>query len=84
MKLTEDQLSKLSSVLKIKNPCPNCGATDTPNFTPDEYQLSSIDRANGSYSIGGPMDFIPLAALYCPKCGFLRLFNLKVLGVVNH
>lgn len=84
MKLTEEQLSKLSNVLKVQKPCPNCGTTEDPVLLPDEYILTSIDRNDSSYSIGGPMSFIPLASIFCPKCGYTRLFNLKILGIVKN
>ncbi len=83
MKLTDEQISKLSSVLKFPEACPNCGTTELPNMSPDEYQLTSVDRNGNQYTLGGPMEFVPLVELHCCICGYTRLFNLKILGIVK-
>lgn len=82
MKLTQEQLNKLSSKLKIAPSCPNCGFSGSMSLQPNEYQLTSVERSEDSYSIGGPMEFMPLAGVLCPQCGYVRLFNLKTLGIV--
>lgn len=82
MKLTQEQLNKLSSKLKIAPSCPNCGFNGQMSLQPDEYQLTSVEHSGSSYNIGGPMSFMPLAEVLCPQCGYVRLFNLKILGIV--
>lgn len=84
MQLTQEQQTKLMQSLKISPSCPNCGYTGDMSLQSDEYQLTSVDRSGGSYAIGGPMGIMPLAAVLCPKCAYVRLFNLKILGIVNH
>jgi hypothetical protein len=37
MKLTQEQLNKLSSKLRIAPTCPNCGFSGEMNLQPDEY-----------------------------------------------
>ena len=82
MKLTQEQLNKLSSKLRIAPTCPNCGFSGEMNLQPDEYHLTSVERSENSYNIGGPISFMPLAGVLCPQCGYVRLFNLKILGVI--
>lgn len=82
MKLTQEQLNKLSSTLKIAPRCPNCGFDGSMSLQPNEYQLTSVERSGDSYGIGGPITFMPLAVVACPQCGYVRLFNLKILGII--
>ena len=44
MKLTQEQLNKLSSKLKIAPSCPNCGFNGQMSLQPDEYQLTSVEH----------------------------------------
>lgn len=83
MKFTQEQANQLMRTLKVAPSCPNCGFSGEMSLQSDEYQLTSIERSGDSYSIGGPMGFMPLAAILCPHCGYVRLFNLKLLGIVK-
>jgi predicted RNA-binding Zn-ribbon protein involved in translation (DUF1610 family) len=83
MRLTDEQLRKLQSKLKVRRECPNCGSTNKMSIVPDQYLLTSFEYSGGSYNIGGPMSFMPLAAGVCPDCGHTMLYNLKIIGVVD-
>lgn len=83
MKLTDSQLELLIKRLRVKPPCPNCGSFENQSVQSDEYQLTSMNRTEDSYTIGGEMGFMPLAVCICPSCGYTRMFNLKVLGIVT-
>lgn len=81
MKLTQEQLNELSSKLKIPKTCPICGYDKGISLQPNEYQLTSTEHSNGSYKTSNNMSFMPLAAVVCPNCGYVRLFNLNALGI---
>ena len=82
MKLTQEQIQEITAKLRLAPTCPNCGFPGQMSVQPSEYQLTSVERNSDSYSIGGPMDFMPLLGVICPQCAYTRLFNLKILGVV--
>lgn len=48
----------------------------------NEYHLTSRTRFKSEIVyINNPDAFTPLCLITCPKCGYVKLFNLKTLGV---
>lgn len=82
MKLTTEQQNKLLTTLKVGPSCPNCEFTGQMNLQTNEYQLTSTDYFSESDITEDEITFMPLAAVVCPNCGYLRLFNLEALGLV--
>ena len=83
MKLTKEQIEKLEKKLESYSNCPNCNCTEKPNTNNREYQLISRDR----YGEGLYIDiraFKSIATLTCTKCGYIRSFDLNVLGIIDN
>ena len=81
MKFTEEQMTLLKKKLKVKAGCSNCGEVNGLNIDPHEYQLNS--RKRDGLSISEPERFTPVVVTSCPDCGYVKLFNLITLGIVN-
>jgi len=79
--LSEEQRSGLIRKLRV-NACPNCGYTGTKLGTDTIFNIPSATIDGKTVVIGGKVDYIPVIACSCPKCGFTSFFNLKALEIL--
>jgi predicted RNA-binding Zn-ribbon protein involved in translation (DUF1610 family) len=78
MKLTEEQLLKLQQNLKVGQ-CPNCGCKEEKILSPNEIHLVSLD-IDAKNTVGlDNLGSYPVIMTACPKCGFISLFDRKLL-----
>ncbi len=83
MKLSEEQIKLIEQKLKISNSCPNCGFSGTQSMQDSIYHIQSLNIVDANIIFGRETSYMPSCAILCPKCGYTRLFNLKILGVIN-
>lgn len=84
MRLSKDNLDKLKEKTCHISACFNCGNKEGMIIDEKEYHLISKDKVGLALSnISNSCPFIPLSVITCPKCGFVRLFNLKTLDIVK-
>lgn len=84
MKLSKDNLEKLKEKTEKYLTCLNCGNKEDMIIDYNEYHLTSRTRFKSEIVyLNNPDAFIPLFLITCPKCGCVKLFNLKILGIVK-
>lgn len=81
MKLTDQQLRKLGAVLVIHK-CPNCGDKNRKILSPDICHIVALEATEGETEIA-KMGAMPCVMATCKECGYVSLFNLKVLEILN-
>lgn len=87
MKLTEEDYNKLKEKTTLYLTCLNCGNEKNMIIDRTEYHLISKNKTGLELSnISGSYPFVPLSIITCPNCGYIKLFNLKILDIVktNH
>lgn len=81
MELSEPQREKVLEKLHElwgSNPCELCGWSD---WDLSDHLLELREFAKGALLVGGVV--VPLVALYCTRCGNVRLANAIALGILN-
>ena len=81
MKLTDQQLRKLGAVLVIHK-YPNCGDENRRILSPDICHIVALETTEGETEVA-KMGAMPCVMATCKECGYVSLFNLKVLDVLN-
>ncbi len=87
MELTPEQKEKTLALISEKiggRPCPMCGKHHDNILIEHEIQLLSFFRKG--YGISNhlaPQAVLPTLAVTCSNCGYVALFNLIQMGVVD-
>jgi hypothetical protein len=94
MKITPKQFSDYFESMGASEECPFCKNTDwsipalgdpAHTFGPDEIMdvyeswIPLVPSAEGTISVRGP--YIPIVALTCAKCGFIRHQHVNLLKI---
>lgn len=82
MKLTKEQQFEIHDRLKCYFDCPNCHDKKVPYIELEEYHLSSRNRSHDNIH-GDILKFVIVAVVSCENCGYVRLFNLSKMGVID-
>lgn len=81
MPISKQKAAQITEALKRRGalkPCGNCGAGQFTLL--DEFLALPAYRANLPSDFSPP-PVLPAAAMYCKRCGNIRLHHLAVLGV---
>lgn len=82
MKLSKVNYEKLKEKTEKYLTCLNCGNKEDMEIDDSEYHLTSRTKYKSQISyVNNPDSFTSLASITCPKCGCVKLFNLKTLGI---
>ena len=83
MKFTESQNQKINDHLTkywTDSQCPICHST---KWELSEVPVEVREWEGGSLLIGTEASVLPLVALMCDKCGYIRFFSALKIGVVQ-
>lgn len=78
MKLSEDQMQKISENLKLNECCPNCGSTQMKARGVNIVDLVSYNGINGCVDTRN-FTTIPGFTVTCLGCGLINMFDLDVI-----
>lgn len=84
MELTKEQIELIKQKVKLPDSCPNCGFSGAQSLQDSIYHIQSLNIVDANIILGGETSYMPCCALLCPKCGHTKLFNLKILGIINN
>ena len=84
MKLTEENYNKIKEKIAPYLTCSNCGNEKNMIVDRTEYHLTSKGKVGSEISYANnPSPFVPLSIITCPNCGYVKLFNLKILNIIE-
>lgn len=84
MKLTKENYDKFKERITPYLTCLNCGNEKDMIVDRTEYHLTSKSKVGSEISYtNSPSPFVPLSIITCPNCGYVKLFNLKILNIIE-